>query len=95
MIRDTTDFLVFTVEEKIESRPDIILVYYPSKYDFYWFLARTVQLLKRYEAKLEGPLRYAYDNLLPLMKTHGTEHILKNKKTIKSTKESEKKSYWV
>ena len=48
MITDITDFLVYVVEKRIEIRPDITLVYYPSKYDFYWFLARTINLFKRY-----------------------------------------------
>lgn len=47
MIRDVTDLLVYTIQDAIERRPDLILMYYPSKYDFYWFVARIVALLQR------------------------------------------------
>ncbi len=45
MMRDIADLLVYTVDDAIVRRPDLILMYYPSKYDFYWFAARIVGLL--------------------------------------------------
>jgi len=69
-------------------------VYYPSKYDFYWFLSRTVQLLKRYQTTLNEPLTYAFEKLVTLMKTHGTSQILKNKISY-DTKNGTKAIYWV
>jgi hypothetical protein len=47
MIRDVADLLVYAIQDAIERRPDLILMYYPSKYDFYWFVARIVGLLQR------------------------------------------------
>jgi hypothetical protein len=47
MMLDTTELLEFTVTNIIKKRPTLMLVYYPSKYDFYWFIARIVGLLKR------------------------------------------------
>ena len=95
MARDITDFIVYAVEDAVDRRPDLILMYYPSKYDFYWFLARTVQLLKRHQDSLNEPLKYAFENLLPLMKVQGTNQILHNKKTAHNPKDSVKKSFWV
>ena len=48
MMLDTTDLIQFTINKIINKRPSLILVYYPSKYDFYWFVARLVNLLKRH-----------------------------------------------
>ena len=45
-------FLEYTLKKIINERPDIILLYYPSKYDFYWFIARIVHLLKRNNDKV-------------------------------------------
>ena len=42
MIRDITDLLVYVIQDAILRRPDLILLYYPSIYDFYWFVARNV-----------------------------------------------------
>lgn len=70
-------------------------MYYPSKYDFYWFLARTIHLLKRHSSELNEPLQYAYDNLVPLMKIEATRQILKNKKVETAKKQSDSRSFWV
>lgn len=48
MMVDTADLLVFTITHIMMKRPTLILVYYPSKYDFYWFVARLVGMLKRH-----------------------------------------------
>jgi hypothetical protein len=43
---DIAKFLKWAIEKRIAlERPDISLVYYPSKFDFYWFLARTYAAL--------------------------------------------------
>lgn len=47
MIRDVSDLLVYAIDHGIDTRPDLILMYYPSKYDFYWFVARIIGLLER------------------------------------------------
>lgn len=49
MMRDISDLLVYVISEAVDKRPDLILMYYPSKYDFYWFVARIVCLLERME----------------------------------------------
>ena len=45
---DSTDLLVYAINAGyIQNRPDLALTYYPSEYDFYWFVARTYMLLKK------------------------------------------------
>lgn len=62
MIRDVTDLLVYTIKDAVERRPDLILMYYPSKYGFYWLVARVVSLLERIDLKDED-LIYAHSEL--------------------------------
>jgi hypothetical protein len=47
MARDVADMLVHVTEEVVADRPDILLLYYPSRFDFYWFVARTLAFLER------------------------------------------------
>ena len=57
MYSDIVDFIVYGVQsEIILRRPDIALLYYPSLYDFYWFVSRNVYLLEEYSGKLPYPV---------------------------------------
>jgi hypothetical protein len=47
LISDTADLLEYVIKYKIDIRPDLALVYYPSKYDFFWFVSRIINLYKR------------------------------------------------
>ena len=76
MMTDTVDLLEYTVEEIMEKRPTLALVYYPSKFDFYWFIARIVNLLKRHQELVE-PLPEIRDRLEALIKGTATKQILK------------------
>lgn len=80
MTLNTVELLEFTVEEILQKRPTLMLVYYPSKYDFYWFIARIVHLLKRNSDHLPEPLGEIKERLEKLMKGLGTEQILKSAK---------------
>ncbi len=56
MIHNTVDLIEYVIDTVSKGRLDLILVYYPSKYDFYWFVARIVNLLKRnLNTKLQNP----------------------------------------
>ncbi|KAL4426332.1 hypothetical protein ABPG74_011484 [Tetrahymena malaccensis] len=45
--RNVTNLLAYGIQSGIVlSRPDLALTYYPSEYDFYWFVARNVHLLR-------------------------------------------------
>lgn len=92
MMRDISDLLVYVVNGAIDRRPDLILMYYPSKYDFYWFVGRIVSLLERMEEEQKDPdIAYVYNKLSNIMRTVGTEHIVKEKKYDANTKSS----HWV
>ena len=45
---NTTDLLVWQIERNFSGRPDIALTYYPSVLNFYWFTARTLNLIQSY-----------------------------------------------
>ena len=50
MLGDTTDFIKWGIESGIVlRRPDLSLTYYPSVFDFYWFVARNLAYLKGIE----------------------------------------------
>lgn len=85
MVHNTVDLIEYVVEKVSKDRLDLILVYYPSKYDFYWFVARIVNLLKRnLDTKLQDPayadFKMVYERLSNLMKTSATHNIIENKK---------------
>ena len=46
LYENTTSFIEWVIESgTMTSRPDLALTYYPSRYNFYWFVARTRFLL--------------------------------------------------
>lgn len=46
---NTTTMIAYEVEHNFTARPDLALTYYPSKYECYWFIARSYALLRRAE----------------------------------------------
>ena len=55
---NTTDLIAWLIERNFSSRPDLALTYYPSIYNFYWFTARTLNLLRSYTVQ-HGALPYS------------------------------------
>ena len=53
---NTTDLIVWEIERNFSSRPDIALTYYPSVFNFYWFTARTLNLIQSYSVRHGGVL---------------------------------------
>lgn len=45
LYENTTSLISWMIERNFSSRPDLALTYYPSVYNFYWFTARTLNLL--------------------------------------------------
>ena len=78
MARDIADFIVYAVEDAVDRRPDLILMYYPSKYDFYWFVGRLVGVLERMQTQ-DGDLVYVREKLASVMRGKGTQKILGQK----------------
>lgn len=71
----------------VEQYPTMVLLYYPPKFAFYWFVARLVHLLN--EEALLTPLADLYpgvhalllssrDSLTEVMKKFGTQEIIRN-----------------
>ncbi|XP_061196590.1 uncharacterized protein LOC133204863 [Saccostrea echinata] len=44
---NTSTMITFQINTNFSSRPDLALTYYPSVMEFYWFVARTYNLLNR------------------------------------------------
>jgi len=55
LYQNIIDMITYELQSNLSSRPDLALTYYPSKYVFYWFTSRTLQLLKA----SDQPLMYA------------------------------------
>ena len=79
---NTTDLLAWGIERNFSSRPDIALTYYPSVYNFYWFTARTLNLIQSYMASHHGSLPFPVlgtvkDRLLDVMKNTVSPKVVK------------------
>ena len=45
---NTTSLIAHEIVNNFTGRPDLALTYYPSKYEFYWFVSRTYAYLNRF-----------------------------------------------
>lgn len=45
---NTTALIIHEIQQNLSSRPDLALTYYPSKYEFYWFVSRSYAWLHRF-----------------------------------------------
>ncbi len=82
-----TNLMAWFIERNFSNRPDLALTYYPSVYNFYWFTARSVNLLRSYSQR-HGRLPYAVmeramDTLTVAMRGAATTDILKKAVTDK------------
>jgi len=50
---NSTALVAHEIHTNLSSRPDLALTYYPSKFEFYWFVSRTFAFLNRFLQKLE------------------------------------------
>ena len=56
------------IERNFTGRPDLGITYYPSFYNFYWFISRTYNLLVAYSNKSHLPLPYpVLDRVMALL----------------------------
>ena len=55
---NTTGLITLLIERNFTGRPDLAMPFYPSKFNFYWFLSRTYHLLVSYCNKSHLPLPY-------------------------------------
>nr|KAG5712874.1 hypothetical protein BaRGS_007471 [Batillaria attramentaria] len=64
---NTTSLIAFMVEKALFGRPDLALTYYPSVFEFYWFVARTYH---RMETALRSqPLPEVMQDLYPRLRS--------------------------
>ena len=54
---NTTSMIAWFIQRNFSDRPDLALTYYPSVFNFYWFTARSLNLLKTHKLKY-GSLPY-------------------------------------
>ncbi len=47
---NTTTLISYIVDTNFTGRPDLALDYYPSVFNFYWFLSRTLNIMENYNA---------------------------------------------
>ncbi|XP_038064437.1 uncharacterized protein LOC119734887 [Patiria miniata] len=83
---NTTSFIAWVIESgTMTSRPDLALTYYPSRYNFYWFVARTRFLIANRIARGDLPafpsLRLVYEQLNEVLQSRVTTDILAEAKT--------------
>jgi hypothetical protein len=77
LIQCTLDFIAHALASDIPtSRPDIALVYYPSLYDFYFFVSRLVNLLESVQHQLPSSLQPSVLDFMNTVKLHVTDSLL-------------------
>ena len=81
------DMITYELQLNFSSRPDLALTYYPSKFVFYWFTSRTLQLLKSSEGQLMfAVLEKASRDLEALLRSNFTDALVKSAIHDKSDK---------
>ncbi|KAL4486864.1 hypothetical protein ABPG72_009628 [Tetrahymena utriculariae] len=75
---NSTNTILYAINSYIsKTHPDIAFLYYPSAYDFYWFVARNVHLLNSNYDKIPNQLiKVVADSLNKSMKNQGTTYLL-------------------
>ncbi len=82
---DTARLIAYAIEEQwVLTRTDIVLLYYPSVYDFYWFVARTVLALESEDLNSPAlaPLQAVWKVLSGAMRGAGTAQLLDMAKSV-------------
>lgn len=73
------DIIAYELQSNFSSRPDLALTYYPSKFVFYWFTSRTLQLLKSSDGQLNHTvLEKASHDLEALLRGNFTDNLIKS-----------------
>ena len=60
----TTLMMSYEMSHNFSNRRDLALTYYPSKFECYWFIARTVTLLRRYKATQPLPFKVRLNTIM-------------------------------
>ncbi|KAK6175567.1 hypothetical protein SNE40_014002 [Patella caerulea] len=76
---NTTNMVAYQLRTDFHQRRDLALTYYPSVFELYWFVARTVFLLNeksKYSKLPHQDLETVLATLEPVLETHVTSKIL-------------------
>ena len=65
------------IKRNFSNRMDLALTYYPSEYSFYWFTARTVNLLNSVDDLPHPVMARVRDTLTDALRNDATAAILK------------------
>ena len=77
MIYENSSALIaWEIERNFSSRPDLALTYYPSVYNFYWFTARTLNLLNSADRLPYPVMERVREKLMKALRSSATESIL-------------------
>ncbi|KAG2375253.1 hypothetical protein C9374_009876 [Naegleria lovaniensis] len=78
MMLNASEIIRYALMNDIEmDRPDLSLVYYPSVYDFYWFISRTSFLLRNSQYSSNNVLSTISNTLYKSLTTYVTPKIIK------------------
>ena len=75
---NTSSLLAWEIERNFSNRMDLALTYYPSEYSFYWFTARTVNLLNSADELPNSVMERVRDILTNALRDSATTTIVKS-----------------
>ena len=79
LYRSMVDVITYELQSNLSSRPDLALTYYPSKLVFYWFVSRTLQLLKSSDGQIMYPvIEEASSDLETTLRGNFTDTLIKS-----------------
>ena len=78
LYRSVSELVVWAIEnEVVLTRPDVVILYYPSVYDFYWFVARVCSLLEKYSNEIQfNELHETRKNFGKVLREVGSNQII-------------------
>ena len=78
LYRSVSELVVWAIEnEVVLTRPDVVILYYPSVYDFYWFVARVCILLEKYSNEIQfNELHETRKNFGKVLREVGSNQII-------------------
>ena len=79
LYQSIVDMIIYELQSNLSSRPDLALAYYPSKMISYWFMSRTLQLLKSSDGqKMHPVLEKASHDLETSLRSNFTDTLIKS-----------------
>ncbi|KAL5014190.1 hypothetical protein ScPMuIL_008460 [Solemya velum] len=79
---NTTMMIAHEIGNNFTARPDLALTYYPSRYECYWFIARSYALLRRSPQKLPfDVMASALETFASVFRGQVTDELLKSAHT--------------